>query len=177
MTPEAALEQYNPLLYKLARPYRTHSHYEDILQEGRIALCEAARRFDESRGYQFSTYATPRIRGAISHYLRDKLFTIRLPRGQIKNPHAARVVVSLDDPECQCRYIEPKSTEADLIDAIETRRMVDGLSTKYRPVVLMTADGWTGKEIAAALGVPISTVVGRQAATKRRMLSRQAAML
>ncbi|HIK37045.1 MAG: RNA polymerase sigma factor SigF [Geminocystis sp.] len=54
--------------------------HEDLLQVGCIGLLRAIERFDPERGYAFSTFAVPYIRGEIQHYLRDKGCAIRIPR-------------------------------------------------------------------------------------------------
>jgi RNA polymerase sigma-B factor len=55
---------------------------EDLWQEGMIGLWEAACRFDATKGCEFSTWAVPRIRGRMLHYLRDSVGTIRIPGAQ-----------------------------------------------------------------------------------------------
>ena len=47
------------------------TEYEDLVQIGSIGLIKAAKHFDESRGYCFSTYAVPMIIGEIKRFLRD----------------------------------------------------------------------------------------------------------
>ena len=54
--------------------------YDDLLQVGCIGLIRAIERFDMSKGYAFSSFAIPYIRGEIQHYLRDKGVTVRIPR-------------------------------------------------------------------------------------------------
>jgi RNA polymerase sigma-B factor len=54
--------------------------YEDLVQVGCLGLIRAIERFDLSRGYAFSSFALPYIRGEIQHYLRDKSPTVRIPR-------------------------------------------------------------------------------------------------
>lgn len=51
--------------------YSTILQYEDLLSCGIQGLLEARRTFDPQRGVKFSTYALPRIRGAILDALRD----------------------------------------------------------------------------------------------------------
>jgi RNA polymerase sigma-B factor len=53
---------------------------EDLLQVGYIGLIKSIDRYDVDRGYEFSTYATPTILGELKRYLRDKGWTIRIPR-------------------------------------------------------------------------------------------------
>lgn len=50
---------------------RYHQDYDDYYQEGCLGLVLAAIRFDESKGYKFSTYAIPYIAGHISRYIRE----------------------------------------------------------------------------------------------------------
>ncbi len=54
--------------------------YEDLLQVGCIGLIRAIERFDLEKGHAFSSFAIPYIRGEIQHYLRDKSYTVRIPR-------------------------------------------------------------------------------------------------
>ncbi|MFP4297094.1 MAG: RNA polymerase sigma factor SigF [Spirulinaceae cyanobacterium] len=57
-----------------------HESYDDLLQVGCLGLIRAIERFDLSKGYAFSSFALPYIRGEIQHYLRDKSVSVRIPR-------------------------------------------------------------------------------------------------
>lgn len=54
--------------------------YEDIFQVASIGLILAVDRFDPTKGFVFSSYATPTIIGEIKRYFRDKGWTIKVPR-------------------------------------------------------------------------------------------------
>ncbi len=53
------------LIYKMAGKYANWFNYDDLVQEGRLALEKAIEGFDPSLGNRFSTYAVPKIKQAI----------------------------------------------------------------------------------------------------------------
>lgn len=69
------------LVVTIAKRYRGQGvEFNDLIQAGNLGLMEAVRRFDpEQHGTQFSTYATPYVRGKILNELSEHSRTIRIP--------------------------------------------------------------------------------------------------
>ncbi len=69
------VEQHFGLVHHCVSQYyhpRSDLSREDVVQEGMIGLLEAAQRFDETRGCQFSTYAVPWIRKYVLKAIRHE---------------------------------------------------------------------------------------------------------
>jgi RNA polymerase sigma-B factor len=73
---------FMPLAKRIARSSQTKLvESEDLEQVASLALVLAIDRFDHTRGLAFSTFAVPTISGEIKRHLRDRSWSVRVPRG------------------------------------------------------------------------------------------------
>ncbi|MEK4380720.1 RNA polymerase sigma factor SigB [Aeribacillus sp. FSL K6-2848] len=78
---EQIIELYQPIVVALAKKYSSSKMYqEDLVQVGMIGLLGAIDRFDPTVGKSFDAFVVPTIIGEIKRYLRDKTWSVHVPR-------------------------------------------------------------------------------------------------
>lgn len=133
---------------KLARSeaHRSHSMsanytiYEDLEQQATIALIWAVEKFEPNKGYQFSTFAVPVIRGRLMNFIRDKSSIIRVLRkiiDKISNYKKSENLSELDknkykslcDDVARCRFSTPLENDNLIKDFDENSNTL--INTKF----------------------------------------------
>ncbi|WP_027399615.1 SigB/SigF/SigG family RNA polymerase sigma factor [Anaerovorax odorimutans] len=75
------VEKYLYMVDILVKKYLNKGvEYDDLYQVGSMALVFAVERYDMSKGFEFTSFATPTIIGEIKRYFRDKGWAIKVPR-------------------------------------------------------------------------------------------------
>lgn len=79
---EELVRRYLPYARKLTLRYLGgREPNEDLLQVANLALVKAVDRFDFERGIPFAGFAAPTILGELKRHFRDRVWTVRVPRG------------------------------------------------------------------------------------------------
>jgi RNA polymerase sigma-B factor len=123
---ELVVREYHPLVLYLARRYFGRGEaLEDLVQVAQMGLLNAVDRFDPERGVQFSTFAAATIVGELKRHLRDKCWSVRVPRrlqeiALLVNRALPELSQSLGrSPSFAEIAAEIDETEADVIEAVD----------------------------------------------------------
>src|SRR5690625_3751364 len=132
------VEHYQKLVESLAYRYsKGQSHHEDLVQVGMVGLLGAINRFDASFERRFEAFLVPTVVGEIKRYLRDKTWSVHVPRRikeigpKIKNANDELTNRLERSPKISeiAEYLEV--TEEDVLEAMEMGQSYNALSVDH----------------------------------------------
>lgn len=136
---EKIVLHYERLVHSLARKYsHNRGNHEDLAQVGMIGLLISVERFNKDYGKSFEAFAIPTIIGEIKRFIRDRTWSVHVPR-RIKElgPKINRAVDELTNklqksPTVQEIAEHLSVTEEEVLETMEMSKSYKALSVDYK---------------------------------------------
>ncbi|PKR77003.1 RNA polymerase sigma factor SigB [Halalkalibacillus sediminis] len=134
-TQEKIVLKYENLVHSIAKKYSKNSPiHEDLVQVGMLGLMAAIKRYDDSFGKSFESFAIPTIIGEIKRFIRDKTWSVHVPRRikelgpKIKKANEELTNMYQDSPSVQQIADYIGVTEEEVLETMEMGKSYNALS-------------------------------------------------
>lgn len=165
---ELIIEKLNPLIVaSIRRYYNKAADYDDLIQEGRLAVLECIKDYDESKGVYFLGYVKTMLKFLYLNKHKEKiLLSLNTPIGESKDQELIDILES-EDGDILEEILKTEELE-------EIRYALESLTERQRKVIIyFYFEGYSISEIAKRMDATYRTIVN----TKTNALEKMRRML